>query len=305
MERIEQRDERQESGMSDPQFTSNTPPLFRLAKTMLRRRIKGGGFIMRRLEKRALKNRIVRYNYAPGYDIYVPIYRREHWDRTDIVAYEEKFLGRLTSTLAAIGGPFTMADCGADIGIISVGLAARSKQIERIIAFEPSGEAFAALEKTFKGLPVKATALNEAVSDFVGLGALATPEYDVSNFARYLVRSQTGFPVRTIDSLDLNAQRLVIKIDVEGGEIGVIRGARSSIKKADHCVVTIEAHPRVFDRTGIDPITVMGELNSIRPFSFLSSETGKKDFDLARPFFSQQPKNTAIYNVICVSSLVH
>ena len=141
-----------------------------------------------------------------------------------------------------------------------------------------------------------------AVSEFTGCGALISPNYDGSHHARYLAQvPQGGFPVTTIDSLSMDAVDLLIKIDVEGGEIGVIRGAINTIKLAQSVVLSVEAHPKVFGRTGVDPIRVLKEIAAIRPFRFTVAEDGKSDLDLSKPFFAQVPDKTEIYNIVGVS----
>lgn len=104
-----------------------------------------------------------------------------------------------------------------------------------------------------------------------------------------------------MDALSLKAINLLLKIDVEGGEIGVVRGASRTLAEAKKAIISIEAHPQVFGRTGIDPISILREIAAIRPLQFTVSETGKSDLDLSRPFFEQQPNNGTIYNVVCSS----
>jgi hypothetical protein len=112
---------------------------------------------------------------------------------------------------------------------------------------------------------------------------------------------QGGFPVTTVDALTLKATNVLLKIDVEGGEIGVIRGALRTLSEAEKAIVSVEAHPKVFGRTGIDPIMILRELAVIRSFKFIVAETGDANLDLSRPFFEQQKKDGTIYNIVCSS----
>ncbi len=68
---------------------------------------------------------------------------------------------------------------------------------------------------------------------------------------------------------------VAIKIDVEGGELDVLRGCECTIRHASHCVLTLEVHPRVYSRTGVSPAACMTFLESIRPFRFFVTETGR------------------------------
>jgi len=247
--------------------------------------------------------KVVRHEISHGYSVYVPIYRPERWDREDLLHYEHDLIDTLVR-VASASDSLTIVDCGADLGLVSIKLASRLGTVVKIVAFEPSQEAFPILEKNLRGLPFQCEAFQMAVSDFTGQGALMSPNYDASHHARYLAPvAQGGFPVATIDSLSLEPANLLIKIDVEGGETGVVRGGIHTIKSARSVVISVEAHPKVFARTSIDPICVLQEIAAIRPFRFTVSETGQSDLDLSVPFFEQVPNKTEIYNIVGVSHL--
>lgn len=285
------------------EFLERPPLLFVVEKAMNRRGLRGRWRLTAFLNRhQCFKNKIVRFSLKDNYSVFVPIYRRERWDNQDLIDYEKDLVAALVDEARQCNGPITFADCGADIGLISVKVAAESGRISRIVALEPSDESFPVLKKTLVSLPIKTQAIQIGVSDFTGRGELRSPPYDASHHARYLVQVQDGgFSVTTIDALSLETPNLILKIDVEGGELGVIRGAARSLAAPAKAIVSVEAHPQVFDRTGIDPIRILQELAAIRPFRFLVAETGKTDLDLSRPFFAQQPKDGTIYNIICSS----
>lgn len=285
-------------------FLDRPPLLFRLLKAMERRRIRGAGRLARAIDRlRLFEGKIVRFDLERGYSIHVPIYRPERWDLADLVQYEHALVSSLLEAARSCDGKLTLVDCGADIGLISVTAAAALKdRLERIVALEPSAEAFTVLERTLKGLPVAATVLQMGVSDFTGQGELRTPEYDASHHARYLARvAGGGFPVTTIDALGISALNLLLKIDVEGGEVEVIRGAQRTLAGARRAIVALEAHPKVYGRTGVDPSVALRELQSIRPFRFVVAETGYAGLDTSRAFFDQQPDDGTVFNIVCVS----
>jgi FkbM family methyltransferase len=108
-------------------------------------------------------------------------------------------------------------DCGADIGIVSSAICARSEAISSVIAFEPNGDALPYLEKNMAVLPFPARAVGCAVANFVGTGKLESPSYDQGHTARFLVRGDGPISVTTIDSFRSFGQSVAIKIAVEGG----------------------------------------------------------------------------------------
>jgi FkbM family methyltransferase len=289
--------------VADLVYLEKSPLWFATLKRLTRSRIRGAVRATRLLERcGCFANKAVRVEVEKGFPIYVPIYRPERWDRRDLLEYEHDLMDMLVQAASRSDSPLTIIDCGADIGLTSVTLAARIRRVSEIVAFEPSNEAFPILQKNLGGLPFRCEALQSAVSDFTGWGKLMSPEYDGSHHARYLAPSSDGgFPVTTIDSLSLSSRDLLIKIDVEGGEIGVVRGAARTIKSADSVIVAIEAHRQVFARTGTDPIRVLGELAAIRPFDFNLAEDRRAELDLSTPFFEQVADKGQIYNVVATT----
>ena len=131
------------------------------------------------------------------------------------------------------------------------------------------------LSENLKALPVKNSQLEaKAVSNFEGPGHLERPDYDLSDHARYLVGGDGEISVTMIDIANVRGGDIAIKIDVEGGELNVIEGAKQTIAAADNCLIAFEAHPNVSRRTGRDPLDCLKFLESIRPFTFSIAETG-------------------------------
>jgi FkbM family methyltransferase len=283
------------------------PLLLSLVRFMMRHRIRGAWRLFELLKRREyFQRKIIRYEIKKGFSVHVPIYRPERrWDRFDLLHYERELLDKLVDVASTSNSPLTIVDCGADLGVISILLAVRLGRISRILAFEPNKESFSLLQKNLSGIPIAHEAFQSAVSDFAGRGELKNPDYD-NNYdqSRYLVPvTEGGFSVTTLDALQLSPQDLLIKVDVEGGELAVIRGARNTIATAKSVIITTEAHPRVFRRTGIDPIVVLREIAAVRPFRFIVCETGESDLDLSKPFFEQMPTNGAYnYNVVACSN---
>ncbi len=292
-------------GTDTLQLLDRSPFLFRVAKGMVRRNLPGGWKLFTALDRVGyLNNKLVKYPVNQNYSVFVPIYSQDRWDGLDLLNYEHRVISALVEAASKCVGDLTIVDCGANIGLISVFLAARLHAAVRLVAFEPNEALFPILRQNLAELPFSAEAIHMAVSDLNGRGELRSPSYDSSDEARYVVQvSEGGFPVTTVDDQRLETPNLLIKIDVEGGEIAVIRGAARSIAQAHTAILSIEAHPKVFERTGIDPITILQAIAALRPFQFTVAETGDSITDLSRPFFQQQPNDGTVYNIICVSGL--
>jgi FkbM family methyltransferase len=285
-------------------FLDRPPVLYSTMKLMMRHRIRGAWRLFELLKRRGYFDRkVVRYDIGRGVSVHVPIFRPERrWDLFDLLHYEPELMSTLAAAASGVRGELTIVDCGADLGLVSMLLFTRLERMSRIIAFEPSAEEVPLLRRNLSALPVACEVIEAGVSDFDGRGELRSPTYDGYHQARYVEPlAEGGFQVVTLDSLDLADPELLIKIDVEGGELAVVRGARKTIANARHVIVATEAHPLVAARTGIDPIVVLRELASIRPFRFTVCETGQSNLDLSKPFFGQLPENIYNSNVVAVS----
>jgi FkbM family methyltransferase len=250
-----------------------------LAKAFEHRRLKRSHELLLAL-RWLWKDALPIYSLSSNVKIAVPIGRREHcWDLRDVLSYEERLVESFCLAVGSMAD-VTLIDCGADIGLFSALVCARVNTVCCVLAFEPNQEIEEILKRNISGLP-HGTTFMSAVSDFVGSGKLEQPDYDPSDHARYLSPAEAGVPVVTIDSLNLVIRDLAIKVDVEGSEINVIRGARETIRRAANCVVTIEDHPSVRKRTGIGPEECVCLLESIRPFKVVIAETGEA-FDPGR-----------------------
>lgn len=154
--------------------------------------------------------------------------------------------------------PGTLVDVGAHDGLITIPLA--RLPASRVIAFEPLPPAFArlraALGQAFGGMPAHVDCHAAALGDRAGEVALAMPvldgvaqeqwastakDYAAHLSARVSVQRFT-VPLRRLDDLaipDLTA----IKIDAEGAEYEILRGARETLLRC-RPVLTLEVEER-------------------------------------------------------------
>jgi FkbM family methyltransferase len=274
---------------------ASTPPrLFRLVK-LLTRTVPRTDWLLAPC-CRFWSNETITYELSPSVSLAVPIGRRENcWDLRDIRDYESDLIEEFCSALA----PFsrvTLVDCGADIGLFSAIACSRCACISRVVAFEPNPRINELFRRNITSLP-HGEPRSLAVSSFEGFGRLERPEYDNSDHARYLAPAAIGIPVTKVDSLRIFEGDVAIKIDVEGGEMEVLRGAAETIRRSPHCVLTLEAHPKVCSRTGLSPCDCMEFLESIRPFHFTVTETHQRV--RARDFVVDP---TRVLNILAVSA---
>lgn len=118
-------------------------------------------------------------------------------------------------------------DCGAFIGDQTIGYAKKVGANGKVIAFEPNPIAFECLEynlELFKNVELR----NEGLSDSNGkINLVEVPTNAGMTFAE---KSKKGIKCVTIDSLKLEKLDF-IKIDAEGFEHNILKGAEKTIKK--------------------------------------------------------------------------
>lgn len=257
-------------------IVEGVPWSLRLARSMTRSGLRGGYRLMAAAERCGQFNVIARCRLG-NVPFYFPLYRDDYrGDEQDIANYEGQLVNAFCRVLAD-WPDVTLFDCGADIGLFSTLVVSRCPTVSRVLAFEPSSKVQEVLAMNMGALKVPATAIQKAVSSFAGKGTLVCPPYDASDHARYLVPSGDGdIEVTTIDSFGVNQPYVAIKIDVEGGEGEVLKGAERTIRQARKCVISLEANPRVAQRLGCDPRENLRYLSSIRKFSYFIPETGQR-----------------------------
>lgn len=260
------------------------------------------------MQKLGMLDRPILYPINDSIKIGVPV-SRIRLDEVDLAQYEVGFIKKLAEITTSLHVPMTLVDGGADIGIFSLKLLSLCPCLQRIVAFEPNYLSYLDLKANLDRLPVAVQAIPKALADFEGFGDLEMPPANIAEFSelaldhasRFITSSPSGLiSVTTIDlSVAAPRENIVIKLDIEGGELAALRGAAHTVQSASNIIVAIEAHPLVTKRTGIDPVECLRLLSTWRNFSFIVAETGVP-VNIKLPVFSQLPPQ--IYNLICISA---
>jgi FkbM family methyltransferase len=289
--------------LADPPV-ADVPWYFRLGCFLSRHKIRGGDRLLAEVRKRGLLDQLAVYSVG-SVQLAVPLWRPcNQWVEGDVLGYEAAFMRELAEEVGRMPADVTLIDCGADIGTVSAHLVSRCSNISRVIAFEPNPAAFRVLEQNLKAMRVVRDARHAAVGNFRGRGQLVSSPLDPSAHAMFITPCGDGpIAVERIDDLALpRGGACVIKIDVEGTEAAVVEGAAETIRHASEVLVAFEAHPRVAERLGKDPLEVMETLRAIRgDFTFDVDTTPARRIAGDRPLFEQLPP-TRVYNVIARSS---
>ncbi len=234
------------------------------------------------------------------------------WFRLELLTnrHEPETIAQL-DRLAAPG--MTMLDIGAHVGYYSRRYAKILGNHGRIFAFEPHPRTFATLQYNVKRLP-QVTAVQLALAeqegtaelhDYLMMSASGSLHYDESMVA--LQKSQTHdtdiaprigqtfsaqtFTVRTTPVDDfLEAQGVeqidLVKMDIEGAEIGALRGMKRTIASSPNLVLIMEYNPQALKAFGHNPVAA---LNEVQSFGFNRVEAIEADGRLTN--LTHQPEH--------------
>ena len=171
---------------------------------------------------------------------------RESLQRDFLFGLYDRVELRLVREWLRGGGDFV--DIGAHIGMYSVAAALELGSRGRVLAFEPNPAARAQLEENLAlnglgNVVVSASAVSDSAGETV-LHVPATPDPSFSSLEAG--RFAEGDPVRvattTVDAA-VREHRLrpaVVKIDVEGGELGVVAGMEATLELRPVILVEVD-----------------------------------------------------------------
>jgi FkbM family methyltransferase len=138
-------------------------------------------------------------------------------------------------------------DVGANVGFYTKRLAELVAPEGRVLAFEPVPETFVLLANNLESCSISnVTLFNAAVSETAGVAGMSIPRFDdtgLKNFyqARLSGEGQSDLTVLTLslDSLRIPKAISLVKIDVEGHELSVLKGMRDTLAR-DRPILIVE-----------------------------------------------------------------
>ena len=167
---------------------------------------------------------------------------------------------------AAVEPGAVALDVGANVGAYTLLLGRWVRPGGRVYAFEPAREAFDGLTRHvgLNGLGDDVTCVRAAAAARTGTALLAV---DGLSGANRLADEAGGERVETVTLDDFCRREGIrpsfIKIDVEGAELDVLRGARATIAAAGgELALFVEMHPTLWREMGISAADVQAEIEA-------------------------------------------
>ena len=186
----------------------------------------------------------------------LPAYRFISWNAAEYHAFR-----------AVLQPGDTALDVGANVGAYALLFAQWVSPGGRVLAFEPAPETHEALTRhaALNGVADVVDARRVALSDGAGTAAFAAEGVSGANRLRGAGEAGGGMAVPTISLDELCAAEGIsprlVKVDVEGAELAVLRGARETIRRfGDRMALFVEFHPTIWREMGIGRGEVADEI---------------------------------------------
>ncbi|BBZ71669.1 FkbM family methyltransferase [Mycobacterium paraseoulense] len=189
-------------------------------------------------------------------------------------------------------------DIGADVGQFTIAMLASSRSV---IAFEPRPAQARDLEAMFGavGAPVRVEAI--ALSDAAGVSTMRVVESEPGRSTIDLTNALTDVDGSGIRNVDVPIRRLddlclddigMIKIDVEGHELAVLRGAAQTLAR-NRPAIMVEAEQRHYPNAVAEITALLREFGYSGYFDLDGVRRRIDDFD---PGEHQDPANVGDRN---------
>ena len=195
----------------------------------------------------------------------LPKYRGLSWNPAEYEAFREAL--ETLKALETSSHGTTALDVGANIGAYSILLGQWAGPSGRVFAFEPAPEPFDGLTRhiALNGLTNTVHPIPMAVGAEVATAQLLVA--GTGGESRLASADDGGaminVPVTTIDAFcaERGLSPDFIKVDVEGFELAVLKGARDTIRRRGRdLALFVEMHPSVWPMLGLSKDDILAEL---------------------------------------------
>ena len=209
------------------------------------------------MHDRTLLRAVLGFLYGHMFFLYWPLYR----------AYKKRADQHERQWIQALIRPGdVIVDVGANVGVYSVFFAERSGAQGAVFAFEPDPQNFARLKRTTAKMAT-ITAIEAAVGDQNGSIELFQSKglnFDHRTYANPDDDESVSVAITRLDDVEALQARPIrlVKIDVQGFEMSVLRGASATLARNPQVKVLLEYYPWGLSASGSSPADFIAMLRT-------------------------------------------
>jgi FkbM family methyltransferase len=143
---------------------------------------------------------------------------------------------QMTALMSLLTDDCTFIDCGANVGLWTCNVA-RLRAVHpqlRVMAFEANPDTFERLQKSissFDNVNAFCCALSDGERELQMFEAAASGSFGVHYGSFQIAGSNRAIAAKPLDAFTDGLNNLILKIDVEGHELEVLRGASASFRR--------------------------------------------------------------------------
>lgn len=223
------------------------------------------------LRKRGILDRSIRFSYGnPTYIL--PADKWAWWCSCNLSSMPTRQIQFVSGILGRFQKSFLFVDIGVDVGTYSLCLYRHiGKRLERVVAFEPNPRSFGYLRFNLSNLPIPTNFFNNAVTEKAGSYHFHFDKQRQSDHSGYLAAKSGNTVGVALDDMQFDVffnqkYHVVIKIDAEGEEEEVIRGAVKRIQSGEVVILVVEILKNCLERKGRQPEDIFAAAEQIRKF---------------------------------------
>jgi FkbM family methyltransferase len=168
----------------------------------------------------------------------------------------------------------TFVDCGANVGTWAANVASMARILPgiKVLAFEPHPDTFARLTRTmapYTGVECYNLALSDRRCELQMSEGAGSQTFGVARSHFQIEHEARAVEARPLDEFLGDRQRILIKVDVEGHEYEVLRGARQALSSGRVRAVLIDGCDREYRDKIVAELSELGfglrDLHTLAP----------------------------------------
>lgn len=194
----------------------------------------------------------------------------------------------LITVSSLIGPESTFVDCGANVGLWTCSIARLKAVFPRlkVLAFEPNPDTFSRLQKSvsaFDNVQTFCTALSDEERDLEMFEGAGSNVFGVKGGSFQIASAPRTLHAVPLDAFLTGIDHIVMKVDVEGHELAVLRGADQALTRGAFNAIYIDGFAAADEQAIVDRLLRGGLTTLLNGRTLRRYQTGDPVLLAVRP----------------------